>query len=126
MTARDGFAVSPEPTCVCGRPKSYHTERPAAAGAPWHPYTIHTGRHERGCLVISGPHDASLCNSLWERSCGDAKRHPSHTFLRMDVLFLCPGVEDLACPCGSGSPEMYEGPLRDCPNHGERGTEGER
>ena len=61
-----------------------------------------------------------------QRPCGYAKRHPSHTFMRMEVLFLCPGVEDLACPCGSGSPEMYEGPLRDCPIHGEGGTEGER
>jgi len=130
VTARDGAAVSDDPTCVCGRPKDYHTERPAAPGAPWHPYTVPTGRHERGCLVISGPHDASLCRSLWDRTeqrpCGHLKRHPSHTYTRMEVLFLCPGAEDLACLCGSGSPGMYEGPLRDCPIHGERGTEGER
>ena len=30
------------------------------------------------------------------QSCGDAKLHPSHTFLRMDVLFQCPGVEGKA------------------------------
>jgi hypothetical protein len=51
--------------CVCGRPKDYHTDRPAAPGAPWHRYTVPTGRHDRGCLVISGPHAAALCGSLW-------------------------------------------------------------
>lgn len=54
-----------EPACVCGRPKDYHTNQPAALGAPWHRYTLPTGRHERGCLVISSPHDAALCRSLW-------------------------------------------------------------
>lgn len=52
--------------CVCGRPKGYHTDRPAEPDAPWHPYTVPTGRHERGCLVIGGPHDAALCSALWE------------------------------------------------------------
>ena len=109
MTDRDGSAVSDAPNCVCGRPKSYHTARPAALGAPWHRYTIPTGRHERGCLVISGPHDAALCRSLWadqdggedvpaqldkageQRHCGYMKRHPAHTFMRLEVLFQCPG-----------------------------------
>jgi hypothetical protein len=66
MTARDGSAVSDATACVCCRPKEYHTERPAAPDAPWHPYTIPTGRHDRGCLVISGPHHASLCGGLWD------------------------------------------------------------
>jgi hypothetical protein len=26
-----------------------------------------------------------------ERHCGYAKRHPSHTFMRLEVLFQCPG-----------------------------------
>lgn len=129
MTARDGVAVSDDPTCVCGRPKEYHTERPSAPGAPWHPYTVPTGRHERGCLVIGGPHDASLCRSLWdreERFCGYTKLHTPHTFMRLEVLFQCPGAEGAECLCVSGSPEMYEGPSRDCPIHGEHGTEGKR
>jgi hypothetical protein len=25
------------------------------------------------------------------RSCGYTKRHPSHTFMRLEVLFQCPG-----------------------------------
>lgn len=95
MTAQGASRAPETPRCVCGRPKDYHTDRPASPGAPWHPYTVPTGRHERGCLVISGPHDAALCRSLWERTeqrrCGDAKRHPSHTFMRLEVLFQCPG-----------------------------------
>lgn len=58
--------------------------------------------------------------------CGYTKQHPSHTFMRLEVLFQCPGVEGTECLCASGSPEMYEGPLRDCPIHGEHGAEGER
>jgi hypothetical protein len=51
--------------CVCGRLKDHHTERPATPGMPWHPFTVPTGRHERGCIVIRGPHDAALCGGLW-------------------------------------------------------------
>ena len=133
MTAPGASSAPEAPLCVCGRPKGYHTDQPAAPGAPWHPYTIPTGRHERGCLVISGPHDAALCRSLWDdsdggkqRRCGYTQRHPSHTFMRLEVLFQCPGADGMECLCASGSPEMYEGPLRDCPIHGEHGTEGER
>ena len=57
--------------------------------------------------------------------CGYAKQHPSHTFMRLDVAFQCPGIDGTECPCASGSPEMYEGPLRNCPIHGARGTGGE-
>lgn len=57
------------PPCVCGRPKNpYHTDQPTAPGAPWHPYTAPTGRHEHGCLAVSGPHDTALCERLWEKS----------------------------------------------------------
>ena len=65
MTAPGASGDPKIPVCVCGRPKGYHTERPTAPGAPWHRYTLPTGRHERGCLVISGPHDKDLCSTLW-------------------------------------------------------------
>lgn len=79
----------------------------------------------RGEDVLAGlDHTIAARKNSKQHPCGYAKRHSSHTFLRMEVLFLCPGVG--TCPCDSGSPEMYEGPLRDCPIHGKRGTEGER
>ena len=75
--------------------------------------------------ILAGPeHTIAARENNKQRPCGYAKVHPSHTFLRMEVPFLCPGVG--SCLCGSGSPEMYEGPLRNCPVHGERETEGER
>ena len=30
-----------------------------------------------------------------QQHCGYAKRHPSHTFMRLEVLFQCPGVDGL-------------------------------
>ena len=66
MTAQGEDRSPEEPRCVCSRAKDDHTDRPSAPGAPWHPYTVPTGRHEHGCVVISGPHDKALCESLWE------------------------------------------------------------
>lgn len=57
-----------DPPCACSRPKGWHTEQPSAPGAPWHPYTVRSGRHERGCLVVGDPHDAALCAGLWGRT----------------------------------------------------------
>lgn len=37
--------------------------------------------------------DAGSASGGEQRSCGDAKRHPAHTFMRMDVLFQCPGLD---------------------------------
>lgn len=82
-TALDGTEeaqqLSDGSLCVCGRPKDpYHTDRPTAPGTPWHPYTVPTGRHERGCLAVSGSHDAALCGRLWEKDGNDDTREAHH------------------------------------------------
>ena len=42
-------------------------------------------------LWVQHDEAASVRQEGEQRRCGYTKRHPSHTFMRLEVLFQCPG-----------------------------------